>query len=125
MEIVFGILFLLLAAGVVYWLTARDTTKTPAVQTPEDLVIDPAWKRLTIRSERANTPDKPWNNVRVQASMGDKVVQDWTLPQWSSAQMQAFEDRLIEAGWSRHAQGSSEQLPQGFDRLDRFVIFTR
>ena len=124
MEIVFGIVFLLLAAGVVYALTARHP-QTPSVQTPEDLVIDSAWTRLTIRSEQADTPEKPWLNVRVQAFVGDKAVQNWAFQQWSSAQMQAFEDRLIAAGWSRHAQGSSEQLPQGFDRLERFVIFTR
>jgi hypothetical protein len=126
MEIVFGILFLLIATGVVYMLTQGERSGVADIpQTPETIVIAPEWTRLTIRAERDTMPEKPWVNVRVQASIDQNPVQTWMFTQWSAEQMQAFEDRLVAAGWSRHAQGSSDQLPEGFVRLDRFVIFTK
>jgi hypothetical protein len=94
---------------------------------PDAIRIEPRWKRCTIRAERARTPERPWVHVRISFFRQEMQQPDvvWSYERVSREQMDAFEKRLKTSGWSTQAEGTSEKLPKGFDRMERTVIYTR
>lgn len=130
MEIVLGsavVVIVLLAVG---WVTANRQKTTPTHYAdgppPDQIEIAPDITRITVRAERPRRPPKQWQQVRIQFfAGGDQPAQQLTFDRWTMEAMRAFEDRLAAAGWQQSGYGSSEQLPEGFDDMQQFTIFTR
>ncbi len=130
MEIVLGIagiVVILIAMGLVI----ANQQKTPPTHytdglPPDHIEIAPDITRITVRAERPRRPPKQWQRVRIQFFAGEaQPAHQLTFDQWAMEAMRAFEDRLTAAGWQQSGYGSSEQLPEGFDDMQQFTIFTR
>lgn len=91
----------------------------------DQVEIQPDWIRCSIRAEKEDGTEGDWVNVRLQFfTPGDEYVR-LTGERCTQQELANFENRLLADGWTKHAEGSSEDAPEGFDRLERTVIYTR
>ncbi|MFW5692245.1 MAG: hypothetical protein ACOCX3_02715 [Chloroflexota bacterium] len=130
MELLLLIIIIVIIAlgGFWVWRGGRGTERAQPPASVEQVRPDDADVRCVIRAAQGDASAKSWVNVAIQLTdIHDRDRRTYRFDQISTEQMVAFETRLRNTDWRKHAEGSSDQspVPAAFPRKERTVIYVR